>query len=122
MDRDSATDIVYPSTIPFLIVHLACFAAIWTGVELLVWSPTEDGKGFYYPDTDNWKAVDFDSDLDKADVKLLRTGGVVINGGLYRQSDAPFGGYKRSGLGREYGAGWQHEYTHEKAIVFPIGV
>jgi stearoyl-CoA desaturase (Delta-9 desaturase) len=32
MDRDSATDIVYPSTIPFLIVHLACFAAIWTGV------------------------------------------------------------------------------------------
>ena len=31
-DRDSATDIVYPSTIPFLIVHLACFAAIWTGV------------------------------------------------------------------------------------------
>lgn len=52
----------------------------------------------------------------------LRTGGVVINGGLYRQNDAPFGGYKRSGLGREYGAGWQHEYTHEKAIVFPIGL
>lgn len=52
----------------------------------------------------------------------MRTGGVVINGGLYRQNDAPFGGYKRSGLGREYGAGWQHEYTHEKAIVFPIGV
>lgn len=52
----------------------------------------------------------------------MRTGGVVINGGLYRQNDAPFGGYKRSGLGREYGAGWQHEYTHEKAIVFPIGL
>jgi aldehyde dehydrogenase (NAD+) len=52
----------------------------------------------------------------------LRTGGVVINGGLYRQNDAPFGGYKRSGLGREYGAGWQHEYTQEKSIVFPIGV
>ena len=32
MDRDSSTDIVYPSTIPFLIVHLTCFAAIWTGV------------------------------------------------------------------------------------------
>ncbi len=31
-DRDSATDIVYPSTIPFIIVHLVCFAAIWTGV------------------------------------------------------------------------------------------
>ena len=32
IDRDSSTDIVYPSTIPFIIVHLACFAAIWTGV------------------------------------------------------------------------------------------
>jgi stearoyl-CoA desaturase (Delta-9 desaturase) len=32
VDRDSATDIVYPSTIPFIIVHLTCFAAIWTGV------------------------------------------------------------------------------------------
>src|SRR5271170_2037465 len=32
VDRDSATDIVYPSTIAFIIVHLVCFAAIWTGV------------------------------------------------------------------------------------------
>jgi stearoyl-CoA desaturase (delta-9 desaturase) len=32
IDRDSSTDIVYPSTIPFIIVHLTCFAAIWTGV------------------------------------------------------------------------------------------
>ncbi len=32
INRDSATDIVYPSTIPFIIVHLTCFAAIWTGV------------------------------------------------------------------------------------------
>src|ERR671918_2311724 len=31
-DDDHADDIVYPSTIPFLLVHLACFAAIWTGV------------------------------------------------------------------------------------------
>jgi stearoyl-CoA desaturase (delta-9 desaturase) len=32
INRDSATDIVYPSTIPFIIVHLTCFAALWTGV------------------------------------------------------------------------------------------
>ena len=25
-------DIVYPSTVPFVIVHLVCFAAIWTGI------------------------------------------------------------------------------------------
>ena len=27
-------DIVYPTTIPFILVHLACFGAIWTGVTL----------------------------------------------------------------------------------------
>jgi stearoyl-CoA desaturase (delta-9 desaturase) len=27
-------DIIYPSTIPFLLVHLSCFAAIWTGVTV----------------------------------------------------------------------------------------
>ncbi len=26
-------DIIYPATIPFLVVHAACFAAIWTGVS-----------------------------------------------------------------------------------------
>lgn len=25
-------DIIYPATLPFVLVHLACFAAIWTGV------------------------------------------------------------------------------------------
>jgi stearoyl-CoA desaturase (delta-9 desaturase) len=29
---DHADDIIYPSAIPFLLVHLACFAAIWTGL------------------------------------------------------------------------------------------
>ena len=29
---DAHSDIVYPSAIPFVLVHLACFAAIWTGV------------------------------------------------------------------------------------------
>jgi stearoyl-CoA desaturase (Delta-9 desaturase) len=31
-DSDSSSDIVYPSAIPFVVVHLACLAAIWTGV------------------------------------------------------------------------------------------
>ncbi len=30
--RAAHSDIVYPSAIPFVLVHLACFAAIWTGV------------------------------------------------------------------------------------------
>jgi len=32
LNPDSDSDIVYPSAIPFVVVHLACFAAIWTGV------------------------------------------------------------------------------------------
>ncbi len=51
----------------------------------------------------------------------LRTGGVVINGGLYQLMDAPFGGYKRSGLGREYGDNWLNEYTQVKSVIFPVG-
>ncbi len=31
-DRDAHSDIVYPSAIPFVLVHLTCFAAIWTGI------------------------------------------------------------------------------------------
>ena len=27
-------DIMYPSVLPFLLIHLGCFAAIWTGVTL----------------------------------------------------------------------------------------
>ncbi len=30
---DYHDDILYPSAIPFVLVHLACFAAIWTGVS-----------------------------------------------------------------------------------------
>ena len=54
--------------------------------------------------------------------KKLRTGDVKINGGtggLYLQ--APFGGYKRSGIGREFGPHWLNEYMLEKAIHYPIG-
>jgi stearoyl-CoA desaturase (delta-9 desaturase) len=33
-DRPDQGDIVYPAAIPFLLVHLGCFAAIWSGVSL----------------------------------------------------------------------------------------
>lgn len=54
--------------------------------------------------------------------KQLRTGDVKLNGGtagLYLQ--APFGGYKRSGIGREFGPNWLDIFTLEKAIHYPIG-
>ena len=36
LERPHETDIVYPSAIPFILAHLVCFAAIWTGVS--AWS------------------------------------------------------------------------------------
>jgi len=53
----------------------------------------------------------------------MRTGGVAINGGFGGDVSGymPFGGYKRSGFGREFGPGWITEYLNEKVIHFPIG-
>jgi aldehyde dehydrogenase (NAD+) len=52
----------------------------------------------------------------------IRTGQVLINGGsgLTAASD-PFGGYKRSGLGRERGEIGLDEYTETKVIKFHAG-
>lgn len=44
-DPPTHGDIVYPSAIPFLLVHLACFAAIWTGVT---WPAVALGIGLYW--------------------------------------------------------------------------
>lgn len=38
-------DIIYPSVIPFLIVHLVCFAAIWTGIT---WQAAALGIALYW--------------------------------------------------------------------------
>jgi len=52
----------------------------------------------------------------------LRTGSVDINGGPgYTNPDVPFGGYKRSGLGRENGPEGLDEYTQLKTIKYHVG-
>jgi aldehyde dehydrogenase (NAD+) len=53
----------------------------------------------------------------------MRTGLVWINGGFGgdMSSHAPFGGYKRSGIGREYGPGWLDEYLQQKVLSYPVG-
>lgn len=51
----------------------------------------------------------------------IRTGSVALNGGTGTMSYAPIGGYKRSGIGREYGPHWLREYQYEKSIFYPVG-
>jgi aldehyde dehydrogenase (NAD+) len=52
----------------------------------------------------------------------LRTGGVSINGGAgWTNPAVPFGGYKRSGIGRENGEAGLDEYTQLKTIKYHAG-
>lgn len=51
----------------------------------------------------------------------IRAGSVAINGGTGKMTYAPIGGYKRSGIGREYGPEWLREYQNEKSIFYPVG-
>ena len=46
--------------------------------------------------------------------KLLRA--PVVNGGVWFSADAPFGGYKQSGIGREMGVAGFEEYLETKLI------
>ena len=44
----------------------------------------------------------------------IRTGTVAVNGGVWFAPDAPFGGYKQSGIGREMGVAGFEEYLETK--------
>ena len=46
----------------------------------------------------------------------IRTGTIMVNGGLYYGADAPFGGYKHSGIGREMGKAGFEEYLEIKTV------
>ena len=52
--------------------------------------------------------------------RRIRTGTVNVNGGNFYAADAPFGGYKQSGIGREMGPEGFEEYLETKTIA--IGV
>jgi len=53
--------------------------------------------------------------------KRIRAGSVYINGGGGTMPYAPIGGFKRSGIGREFGSGWLNEFTEEKSLIYPVG-
>ena len=60
-------------------------------------------------------------DLERASAVAarIRTGTVAVNGGVWFSPDAPFGGYKQSGLGREMGVAGFEEYLETKTLAFP---
>ncbi|OQS12591.1 aldehyde dehydrogenase [Nocardia donostiensis] len=46
----------------------------------------------------------------------VRTGTIAVNGGIWYSADAPFGGYKQSGIGREMGVAGFEEYLETKLV------
>jgi aldehyde dehydrogenase (NAD+) len=58
-----------------------------------------------------------DRDKAKAIAKQIKAGQCSINGGEPNH-EAPFGGYKKSGNGREFGVAGLHEYCETKAMQF----
>jgi aldehyde dehydrogenase (NAD+) len=63
----------------------------------------------------------FSADQDRAiDIAgRLRSGIVDVNGGMSFHVSAPFGGYKQSGLGREWGTAGLEEFLETKTIAYP---
>ena len=49
----------------------------------------------------------------------IRTGSMVINGGMPMGPDMPFGGYKDSGVGRQNGTWGFEQYLEVKALAWP---
>jgi aldehyde dehydrogenase (NAD+) len=60
-----------------------------------------------------------DLERAKAVARRIRTGTLAVNGGVWFSPDAPFGGYKQSGLGREMGVAGFEEYLETKTIAEP---
>ncbi len=65
--------------------------------------------------------VVFAADLERAKnvASRIRTGTLGINGGLWYGADAPFGGYKQSGIGRQCGIEGLEIFTETKTVGWP---
>jgi acyl-CoA reductase-like NAD-dependent aldehyde dehydrogenase len=57
-----------------------------------------------------------DEERALAVARRIRTGTVSVNGGNYFAADAPFGGYKQSGIGRESGVAGFEEFLESKTL------
>ena len=48
--------------------------------------------------------------------RRIRTGAIGVNGGMFYGADAPFGGYKSSGIGRQCGLEGLQQYTETRTV------
>jgi acyl-CoA reductase-like NAD-dependent aldehyde dehydrogenase len=90
------------------VVSVIPFATVDEAVRIANDSSYGLGGGIYSSDVG--KAVEV--------AKRIRTGVVWINNGLLPMSDAPFGGFKESGIGREGGKWGMEEYTEVQQITW----
>jgi aldehyde dehydrogenase (NAD+) len=60
-------------------------------------------------------------DLERAQAVAarIRTGTLGLNGGVWYGADAPFGGYKQSGIGRQCGIEGLEIFTETKTVGWP---
>jgi aldehyde dehydrogenase (NAD+) len=60
-------------------------------------------------------------DLERAKsvARQIRTGTLSLNGGIWYGADAPFGGYKHSGIGRQCGIEGLEIFTETKTVGWP---
>jgi aldehyde dehydrogenase (NAD+) len=61
-----------------------------------------------------------DLDHAKAVARRIRTGTLGLNGGVWYGADAPFGGYKQSGIGRQCGIEGLEMLTQTKTVGWPV--
>ena len=62
-----------------------------------------------------------DLERAKALARRVRTGTLGLNGGIWYGADAPFGGYKQSGIGRQCGVEGLEIFTETKPVGRPQG-
>jgi aldehyde dehydrogenase (NAD+) len=70
-----------------------------------------------------WAAVRSADPVRAYDIaKRIRAGTVVVNGGggAFPNTFLPYGGYKDSGLGREYGEAGLEEYLETKSVIWGV--
>lgn len=48
--------------------------------------------------------------------RRIRTGSFGVNGGMFYGADAPFGGFKNSGVGRQCGVEGFEQYLESKTV------